>query len=557
MATPVTPGLDDARYALGLMDDLPVLAWENHFHGWLLPTTATLIVTNLPAGPLPADAIDAAIAHHLAAGGLALVLGDPLHALDHVPPPTWTIETTGTTITVRTPRPRDRVHRRRPHPRSHRLDRPGQPPRPRRALHRPEPPRPHREHRPRPRRARRHPPRRHRHPHPRTGPVRLTPPAPDQRPSPAPGQLIPFPQLLDSTGGHRAGSRRPIPVGFPPRPNGISLTPTERAMARPSGPVMPCGPPPQPCQAPSASSGGQALRVDTPADGGGRRTPRRGEAAHTGAAHRGTPCHEGTPPMLPTAVSARLSDLNAFHLARSADCATPDALDSPGARLLLSVRDDVMASLDNIDADDWTRLADALAGRIHEIADAAPDAMTNLRWREFTDLAAYHEDLTESGEIDPADLTASVAGRALYQIAQRLADQLIATAQDAYDTLIADATDAAADLGADHGRTAAAWWQQDAIGARSRSDATAVARRVLAGIDECDPEILDQLPTADLSGTHADGLTVTSLLAELDTTGLDPTSAAAQSIADAYRDAHDGDAASAIAAACRAVIADA
>jgi hypothetical protein len=99
----VTPGLDDARYALGLLNDLPVIAWETQFHGWLLPATATLLVTNMAPGPLPDDATDAAIALHLAAGGVALVIGDPYDAFDHVPAPTWTIEITGPTITVRTP----------------------------------------------------------------------------------------------------------------------------------------------------------------------------------------------------------------------------------------------------------------------------------------------------------------------------------------------------------------------------------------------------------------------------------------------------------------------
>jgi hypothetical protein len=260
--------------------------------------------------------------------------------------------------------------------------------------------------------------------------------------------------------------------------------------------------------------------------------------------------------MLPPVVSSQLSDLSAFHLARSADCAAPDTADSPGALLLVSVRDDVLTALDEIDADDWSRLADALADRVHEIADAAPDVMIPTRWHEFADLAAYHEDLTESGEIDSADLTASVAGAALCQIARRLADQLISDAQDAYDQLIADATDAATDLGAEHGRTAAAWWQQDAIGARATGDTTDTARRVLAGIDYAAPVILDALPAADLSGTHSDALTVTSLLAEIDAEGLDPTSTAAQTIADAYRDAHDEAALTAIADACRAQLTD-
>ncbi|GGJ89919.1 hypothetical protein GCM10010123_19680 [Pilimelia anulata] len=46
----------------------------------------------------------------------------------------------------------------------------------------------------------------------------------------------------------------------------------------------------------------------------------------------------------------------------------------------------------------------------------------------------------------------------------------------------------------------AAWWQQDAIGGRTAGDTSAAARRVLAGIDNGDPAVLDTLPTAADSG---------------------------------------------------------
>ncbi|MBM0255857.1 DUF4314 domain-containing protein [Micromonospora sp. 4G55] len=51
--------------------------------------------------------------------------------------------------------------------------------------------------------------------------------------------------------------------------------------------------------------------------------------------------------------------------------------------------------------------------------------------------------------------------------------------------------------GAAAGRDAAGWWAQHVLGGRTRGDVTAVARQVLAGIDDVDPRVLDGLPTAD------------------------------------------------------------
>ncbi|BFU47721.1 DUF4314 domain-containing protein [Krasilnikovia sp. MM14-A1004] len=49
--------------------------------------------------------------------------------------------------------------------------------------------------------------------------------------------------------------------------------------------------------------------------------------------------------------------------------------------------------------------------------------------------------------------------------------------------------------GAEAGRGAADWWAQDTIGGRATGDVRAIARRILAGIDDGDPAVLDGLPT--------------------------------------------------------------
>src|SRR5262249_24119630 len=49
--------------------------------------------------------------------------------------------------------------------------------------------------------------------------------------------------------------------------------------------------------------------------------------------------------------------------------------------------------------------------------------------------------------------------------------------------------------GAEAGRGVAEWWAQDTIGGRDTGDVRATARRILAGIDDGDPAVLDGLPT--------------------------------------------------------------
>lgn len=72
----------------------------------------------------------------------------------------------------------------------------------------------------------------------------------------------------------------------------------------------------------------------------------------------------------------------------------------------------------------------------------------------------------------------------------------------------------AKDLGHDDGANAASRWEQDAIGGRATGDVTAVARRVIKGIDDGDPAVLDALPRPDLSGQWADGLNSERLFEE-------------------------------------------
>lgn len=113
-----------------------------------------------------------------------------------------------------------------------------------------------------------------------------------------------------------------------------------------------------------------------------------------------------------------ISYLNPFTLASMAECADPDTSVSPGAKMLMGVRDSVLEAIDygSITLEDFDD-----NGQIHEIADGAPSDYTHARWAQFVDLAAWMEE-PEMGEW-PENLD-QVAGIALYQIADRLAHRL-------------------------------------------------------------------------------------------------------------------------------------
>lgn len=141
-----------------------------------------------------------------------------------------------------------------------------------------------------------------------------------------------------------------------------------------------------------------------------------------------------------------MNERNAYNLAAMAECGSPDSPDSAGAVFLTSVRDRVVELIE--ECDDWHDIATSdrledldYSGGVHSIADEAPDVYTYTRWSEFVDLQAYQEDVNELGEVDGDDLTRSVAGVALYMIAERLAWELIREVAESYRDAVADLDD--------------------------------------------------------------------------------------------------------------------
>ncbi len=60
------------------------------------------------------------------------------------------------------------------------------------------------------------------------------------------------------------------------------------------------------------------------------------------------------------------------------------------------------------------------------------------------------------------------------------------------------------EAGAQAGRDAADWWEQDTLGGRASGHTTARAVAILAGLEDIDPAIVDALPACDRSGQRAD-----------------------------------------------------
>lgn len=101
--------------------------------------------------------------------------------------------------------------------------------------------------------------------------------------------------------------------------------------------------------------------------------------------------------------------LNAYQLARLAECPGPDSLTSHGARFLERVQDDYREAVEDERYDDDTA---------HEIADGAVPIYTHEMWLTFVDLCAYQEDPSELG-YDGSDMDKD-GSACLYIIAQRL-----------------------------------------------------------------------------------------------------------------------------------------
>lgn len=114
-----------------------------------------------------------------------------------------------------------------------------------------------------------------------------------------------------------------------------------------------------------------------------------------------------------------MKDASAYILADMAQCESPDTNGSPGAKFLISVRDEVVRAIEDrrITLEDFDD-----HGQCHSIADDAPSIWTNERWRQFVDLGAYNEE-PEFDDAWPTDLN-QTAAVALYQIADRLTSEL-------------------------------------------------------------------------------------------------------------------------------------
>ena len=243
---------------------------------------------------------------------------------------------------------------------------------------------------------------------------------------------------------------------------------------------------------------------------------------------------------LPFHITTKLNELTPFSLQYMADCGSPDSATSPGAAWLTRVAASTVEHVEyGVEHVDLPKLDDDdMRDAVHEIADGAVPIYTHELWSVFVDVAAYHEDISEYGA-EGSDLTKS-AQVALYMIAERLIGAVLSFIAEAAadDPEVEGARVRAA--GATAGRNAAEWWCQNTFGGRAPGDVAPTAQHVLDGIADGDPAVLDALPSLDLSGQWADGLTEADVLSDVDLDPDDLEPEAVSFVLDQYRDAFDG-----------------
>ncbi len=114
-----------------------------------------------------------------------------------------------------------------------------------------------------------------------------------------------------------------------------------------------------------------------------------------------------------------IKSFTAYRLANEAEVTCPDSPESAGAVFLTSVRDATVELLEykpDVEPSDLD-----YDGAVHEIADGAPSCYTYTRWMQFTDLAAWQEDIEEYGPPEDMNQGAAIA---LLEIARRLVNTL-------------------------------------------------------------------------------------------------------------------------------------
>lgn len=113
---------------------------------------------------------------------------------------------------------------------------------------------------------------------------------------------------------------------------------------------------------------------------------------------------------------SKIAEHTPWALARLACCLDPDSPDSPGAKYLALIADDMPDILERISN------GEDRGDAIHEKADSVVPVYTHDVWTTFVDLGGYRVDVDEYAAPDN-DMTQR-ARVALYLIARQLLDAL-------------------------------------------------------------------------------------------------------------------------------------
>ena len=131
-----------------------------------------------------------------------------------------------------------------------------------------------------------------------------------------------------------------------------------------------------------------------------------------------------------------INNLNAYRLANMADVASPDALDSPGAQFLTSVRDSLVEWVEYVlDTYDVQSLPEMAQDNAIDQVDSTMPAYTHPLWQTFTDLAAYSD---ESADEFAGGTMTEKASYVLVRIAERL---FVALADEYVSAYVAEQDD--------------------------------------------------------------------------------------------------------------------
>ena len=132
-----------------------------------------------------------------------------------------------------------------------------------------------------------------------------------------------------------------------------------------------------------------------------------------------------------------INNLNAYQLARIVDTAQPDALNSPGAKFLASVRDSLVEWVEYVrDTYDVQSLPETAQDNAIDQVDANVPVYTHQLWQTFTDLAAYDDESAD--EYDGGTMTE----KASYILA-RIAERLFVALAEEYVSAYVEAQDEA------------------------------------------------------------------------------------------------------------------